>query len=47
MFDIYSLLFPHFDGDLFHLLLETNKIEPVEIIYGKLDITPFIEFRLK
>lgn len=43
MFDIYNLLFPFFDGNLFQLILEGKKIE----IYGKLNVTPFIDFRLK
>lgn len=47
MFDIYNLLFPFFDGNLFHLILEGKKIEPIEIIHGKLNVTPFIDFRLK
>ena len=48
MIDLYNLLIPFFDGDLFDLIIELNgKIEPSEITYGQLGVTRIIDFILR
>ena len=46
MFDLFDLLFPSFDGDLFLFLRETNKSTDTTS-YGKLNETLLEYFLLK
>lgn len=46
MFDLFNLLFPNFDGDLFDFMKELNK-ETDETPYGELNETLLEYFLLK